>query len=230
MERKMKFLVVVVALAAFAGSAFAQPQEPYRLAFVTMPAYQANETNIAVYNQWMQEEADFAGIGMGSGLGDGDTSWFVLGSTAEVDARDNTGTNPLTDGVGVPVYLVDGTTLIANNNADLWDGEIAHAIDQLANGGAPAHLWAWSGTYSDGTAVTPEQSYGGPLGSPVNGEVSQGSGNNPTGGWIYLQFYLSDNPDTALPMYAISEIIPEPATMSLLAIGGLTLFRRRRNR
>lgn len=221
---KMKVIVVIVAMAVFAALAFAAPAEPYRLAFVTMPVYQANETDIAVYNQWMQEEADAAGIGIGGIYGD--LEWNVIGSTAEVDARDNTGTN---SGAGVPIYLVDGTTLIANDNADLWDGEIAHAIDQLANGGAPAHLWAWSGTYSDGTAVTPEQSYGGPLGSPLNGEVSQGSGGNPTGGWIYLQFYLSDNPDTALPLYAMSEVIPEPATMSLLAIGGLALLRRRRN-
>ena len=220
---KMKVIVLIVVMAVFAAPAFAQPSGPYRLAFATMPAYQATETDITVYNQWMQEEADAAGIGIGGTYGD--LKWNVIGSTAEVDARDNTGTN---SGAGVPIYLVDGTTLIANDNADLWDGEIAHAIDQLANGGAPAHLWAWSGTFSDGTAVTPEQSYGGPLGSPVNGEVSQGSGGNTTGGWLYLQFYLSDDPTKSLPLYAMSEVIPEPATMFLLGLGGLAMLRRRR--
>jgi len=215
-------------MAVFAGSAFAQPQEPYRLAFVTLPAYQATSTDINVYNGWLQAEADAAGIGMGSGLGDGDTSWFVIGSTADVDARDNTGTNPLVDGVGVPIYLTDMVTKVADDNLDLWDGDIDHIINTRADGSVTTgHLWAWTGSSSlqDGTKADGINNAGGPLGN--DGEVVQGNGGDVTT-WQW-RMWTSDPATNELPLYAMSEIIPEPATMSLLVLGGLALFRRRRN-
>ena len=244
MERKMKFIIVAVALAVFAGSAQATPVGPYRLAFTTGASYNAMSSDIATYNAIMQAEADAAGIGAGSGLGDGDTSWFIIGSTATVDARDNTGTNPDVS-TGVPIYLVDGTTLVASDNADLWDGEIDHAIDQTATGGSPAHLWVFTGTAYDGTAgagtgypgVPPRGPEWGPLGD-TGVEIQQGcpAGSRPgatLNSWIDASFSgndVSDSPGKTLTMYAMSEVIPEPATMSLLALGGLGLFRRRRNR
>ena len=219
---RTKLILIVVALLLVSGVVTAEipvptglnPQtgvawtngDAYRIAFVGSVHHDAISADIADYNAFLQGLADTAGLG--------EAAWYVIGSTADVDARDNTNTNPtlgddgLGNGTGCPILLVDGSTVIANDNADLCDGEIAHAIDQTETGGAPiVHLWVWSGTYSDGTAVTPEQSYGGPLGSPVNGQVSQGSGSDTTGGWIYLQFYLSDPVATLLPLYVMSEIL-----------------------
>lgn len=39
------------------------------------------------------------------------TTWKAIGSTETVDARDNTGTNPDVDGVGVPIFLLTGYTM-----------------------------------------------------------------------------------------------------------------------
>ncbi|MCF7955715.1 MAG: PEP-CTERM sorting domain-containing protein [Phycisphaerae bacterium] len=204
----------------------AGPTGPYRLAFITSTMHNAVSTDIADYNAYVQGLADAAGIGMGGTYGD--LEWNVIGSTATVDARDNTGTNPLVDGVGVPIYLVDGTTLVANDNTDLWDGVytgsgqdntggVQHIIDQTENGDVFAH-WPFTGTNLDGTAALP-------LGS--GGNVSQGQGNDPTR-WIWRQ-WTWQNVSSELPMYAMSAVIPEPATMALLGLGGLTLLRRRRN-
>jgi len=99
-KSKTILTVVAVALAVFAGSAQATIVGPYRLAFITSTDPGATLSTIEEYNALVQGLADAAGIG-------GDIEWFVIGSTDLVDARDNTGTNPAVDGVGVPIYLVD---------------------------------------------------------------------------------------------------------------------------
>ena len=221
MKKQMLMLAV---LAIFAGSAFAMPTEPYRLAFITLPVYQAFETDIAVYNAWMQGEADAAGVGMGSGLGDGDTSWYVIGSTAAVAARDNTSTNPFVDGAGVPIYLTDGTK-IADDNWDLWDGNIDNIINTLADGTVtPGHLWVYTGTNSDGTPAGGIMPGPGPLGSP---DVQQGFGGS-LNEWIYTLSGGGEPSPFPLGLYAMSEVIPGPATMCLLGLGGLLLGRRKK--
>ena len=219
-------MFVIVAMAVFAALAFAAPAEPYRLAFVTMPVYQANETDIAVYNQWMQEEANAAGIGIGGIYGD--LEWNVIGSTDLVDARDNTGTNPAT--TGVPIYLTDGVTKVADNNADLWDGTIDSVINTRADGTVTTgHTWVFSGTTLGGVAVTPgadgTNPNTGPLGTSL-AEVAQGNGGL-LGTWSW-RTQTNDPKGDPHPLYAMSEVIPEPATMCLLGLGGLALLRRRR--
>lgn len=88
--------------------------DTYRLVFITSADTAGTSTDITTYNTFVQGLADAAGL-------DGAT-WNVVGSTSAVDARDNTGTNPDTDGVGEAVLLMDGTTVIADNYADLWNG------------------------------------------------------------------------------------------------------------
>ena len=93
--------------------------DKYRLAFVTSGTTACDSTNITTYNTFVQGLADAAGLGT-STLGP--VTWKVVGSTATVDARDNTGTNPGVNGVGEPIYRMDGAFAIATNYADLWDG------------------------------------------------------------------------------------------------------------
>ena len=232
---------LVVALAAFAGPARADLMgelgildvsgtnpatgetwalgDEYRLAFITSTNPGATLTDIADYNALVQGLADAAGLG--------DATWNVIGSTSLVDARDNTSTNPTVDGPGMPILLVDGITVVANDYADLWDHSVQHIIDQTETGATKAH-WPFTGSYWDGTVSTGKPNTGGgPLGSP--GEVTQGNGSNATD-WVWRQ-WTSDPSATALPLYAMSDtltVVPEPATMSLLALGGLAMLRRRR--
>ncbi len=217
---------VVVALAAFVGSAQADPIEPYRLAFITstdtgtVGSDGEIMTDIAHYNAHVQALADAAGIGDTSTLLPNGVRWYVIGSTADVDARDNTGTNPdISD--GVPVYNLVDDTLIALNNKDLWDGEVVNTINYDETGALKSH-WPFTGTGPDGTQATANF---GPLGQ-IGGDVAQGQ-SSVTTNWIHRS-WTGDPPTTGLPMYAMSEIIPEPATMSLLVLGGLAMLRRRR--
>ena len=88
--------------------------DTYRLIFVTSGTTACNSSNIATYNAFVQGLANAAGLG--------GATWKVVGSTATVDARDNTHTNPGVDGAGEPIVRMDGTFVIANNYADLWNG------------------------------------------------------------------------------------------------------------
>ena len=230
-KTKAVLTLAVVAMAVLAVPAQAAPIEPYRLVFITStngtgpdgtgPGSPEGWT-IAEFNAHVQGLADAAGIGIGSGVGDGNTDWFCIGSTADVDARDNTGTNPNVS-VGVAIYNLVNDSLVAIDNADLWDGTAVNTINYDETGALKSH-WPFTGTGPDGTQATANY---GPLGQ-VGGNVAQGQ-SGVAGNWIH-RTWTGDPPGTALPLYAMSEIIPEPATMSLLALGGLALLRRRRNR
>ena len=93
--------------------------DTYRLVFVSGASITATSTDIATYNTFVQFLADLSGLG-GSSLGP--VSWKAVGSTASIDARDNLDANPSTDGAGEPILLMDGTTVIADGYADLWNG------------------------------------------------------------------------------------------------------------
>ena len=55
----------------------------------------------------------------------------VVGSTAAVDARDNTGTT----GTGVPIYWLNGAK-VANNYADFYDGSWSNEANPKRESGA----------------------------------------------------------------------------------------------
>ena len=106
--------------------------DQYRLAFFTSATTDATSSDISTYNTWVQGLADAStvyDIGADEGV-----TWKAIGSTITVDARDNTLTNPYVDGIGCAIYLLDGSTVVANDYADLWDGEIAHIIDLTEQG------------------------------------------------------------------------------------------------
>jgi hypothetical protein len=101
-----------------------QAGDKYRLIFVTSGLTPCVSTDISTYNAFVQ------------GLANGSTAfpaldiatWKVVGSTATVAARDNTGTNPGVNGTGEPVFRMDGSFAVANNYADLWNGIIASHV------------------------------------------------------------------------------------------------------
>ena len=86
------------------------------------------------------------------------TTWFAIGSTATVDARDNTGTLPSTEpggSLGGPIFLLNDTKLVDSND-DLWDASIDIVFDVNEDGTphvpAGQNTFVFTGTNPDGTA------------------------------------------------------------------------------
>ncbi len=222
MVMKMK-VMFVVALAVFAGPAQAGLEgelgiltpgtlagnnpatgdpwaegDNYRFAFFTSARTTAESADISTYNTFVQNLANATtvyDIGEDEGV-----TWKVIGSTDAVDARDNTSTNPTVDGSGHAIFLLDGSTLIASDYADLWDGDIQHIIDLTEQGDVDTY-WPWTGTYTDGTAAPGHPTSYGALGS--SGQVGQGNSAR-ADQWIW-RTWTGDPPSGELQMYALSE-------------------------
>ncbi len=163
--------------------------DKYRLAFVTRATTQATSTNIATYNTFVQ------GVANSSNLNLSGASWKVIGSTATVDARANTSTHPGVNGTGEAIFLVNGTTKIANNYADLWDSSINSALNLDERGALiQPSSYVFAGTFADGT-----KDVGFVLGNATNLQV--GTTDQVNQYWIRV---WNAAPTAFLPVYALS--------------------------
>jgi len=194
------------------------PGDQYQLVFVTEGARSAQfDTDINSYNTFVQTESERSGsLTENSGI-----NWFVIGSTgpnssmAAVDARDNAV-------VGAPVYLLDGTTKVADGFNDIWDGDIDNPINIDQFGTGVGNIAVFTGSNDAGfVANFNPQRYLGSSGNTRTGLTGE------TGfRWINSGAGLADQ-----PFYALSELlvvpVPEP---SLHACGMLALLWWRRRR
>ena len=112
---------------------------------MTTANYNAVSKIIADYNTTVTTAANAAGLTVTGG-------WKVIGSTALVDAKDNTGTNTTGGANDVPIFKTDGVTKIADNNADLWDGSLDSQINCDENGDSKVAGRIWTGSFVSGTA------------------------------------------------------------------------------
>ena len=215
-----------------------QAGDTYRFVFATSTGRDASSSDIADYNNFVNNAANAGGALPGlSG-----TTWRALASTPTVDAIVNTG---LTGASAESFWLVDGTTKISNDFTDFWDGHTsAEAIDVSETGGSPLDngdfTSLWTGTDSDGTGAA-----GFELGAA--GGISRGGlwgGAASAAQWINRfnldQTTSGNTGDGVYALYGVSGVltvqgpppIPEPASFVLMVLGvaGLIGTRRRRRR
>ncbi len=90
---------------------------------------------LSQFDSFCTSAAETAGLG---------GTWKALISTDSVDAKNRVPWNWNT------LKLTDGTTLVANNWDDLWDGTLAHAIDMDENKNAGLNYYTATGTLVNG--------------------------------------------------------------------------------
>jgi len=194
------------------------PGDKYRIAFVTSVIRDAQSSNINDYNSFVNSAANVSGT-LTAPLG---TTWTAIASTATVDARDNTSTNP--SSTGLPIFLVDGTTKIAANNSDFWDGTLLSPISLTEFGNATSNLFVWTGSSPSGQAQVPLGGLGATLGNTSFANSF----------WVT---YATTGTENASYFYGISgeltaHVVPEPSALLglAMAVTGLLGLRSPRRR
>jgi hypothetical protein len=172
--------------------------DSYRLIFITSVYTQATSADIDYYNTFVQTAADNS-TEYDISAADGYT-WKIVGSTATVNAKTNTATDPIVNGVGEPILLLDGSTIIANDYADLWDHSVQNGIGLTEAGTTSTLPWPWTGSYWDGTVTGGHNGDGNPLGVS---EVGQGNSTN-TSNWVW-RVWTMDPATNNLPVMALSD-------------------------
>ncbi|MCC5788295.1 MAG: Ig-like domain-containing protein [Opitutales bacterium] len=140
-----------------------QVGDRYRLVFISSERVDPTDSNtygdLDDINTWNGMIQNFADNATGHDLTS--VTWSIIGSTVEVDARDNTATNPQVHGDGHPIMLIDGASILAGDYHELWGGpdnglrnsinfteNQGETIDEASGGTTP-----YTGTTTEGTAV-----------------------------------------------------------------------------
>ena len=123
----------------------------FRLLFVTSTSTQSISSNIADYNTFVQAAAATGH----TDIQDHSSHFAALGSTTDVNARDNTGTNYTDSDPGVPIYWLNGAKA-ADSYADFYDNSWDHRDPGRNENGAGVDFaedsLIWTGSTSDGAA------------------------------------------------------------------------------
>ena len=125
--------------------------DEFRLLFVTSNRRNAQPSDIAKYNKFVQ---DAAASGH-TGIQDYSSLFRALGSTTSIDARDNTATNRNKDGQGEEIWWLNGPKA-ADDYADFYNGSWDHRDPGRDQNGAVHDFPAgtagtvWTGSQSNG--------------------------------------------------------------------------------
>ena len=124
--------------------------DSFRLLFLSSSSRTATAGDIATYNTWVQSQASFGH----SAIREHASTFRVVGSTADVDARDNTSTTYTADDKGVPIYWLNGSK-VADDYEDFYDGSWGDVNNPKEQGGSrrpsSSALNICTGSLSDGT-------------------------------------------------------------------------------
>ena len=196
--------------------------DKYYLTFVTQDWRDGSSANINDYNSFVQAQAAQNPALTGTNEG---VQWTAVASTSAVSAITNLGL------LEYPVYLLDGTTLVAAGGSDYWDG--THS--------GPTNLSQFLTDRSAYRATTGSTQFGSAFPSRYLGNGGNVRNGNPPdlgGTWASAS---EAQPDTPEPFYAVSQLltvapvnpVPEPSTIivwSLMSLGagGARWWRRRK--
>ena len=134
-----------------------QEGDQYRLVFITSQSVVSQTQEADSISYWNDAVQDIANNATGADLSE--VEWRVVGSTSDVDARDNTETNPnVVEGEGHAVFAMNGSSVVATNFVALWDGEVRPERPEWTESGdhmgdvEEAVVWSLTGTSGDGRA------------------------------------------------------------------------------
>ena len=196
--------------------------DKFRLIFATSTNNNATSTNIADYNDVVQ---DLAATGHSS-IQPYSSGFQVVGCTASVDARDNTSTTYTSTDKGVPVYWLNGNK-VADDYEDFYDGswdDEANPKDESGNNrdlstGADS---PFTGCDHDGTEA---MFSGSSRGLGATGSVRVGKPNSSNSGDGPIGSSSGSGRTNSRPMYGLSEVfqvvsqtVSNDATLSALAV------------
>lgn len=244
------------------GAAWADGDQ-YRLAFHTDAGTTATSNDPAFYDNFATAQANQSTLGNGSITTS--TGWTAhlyvhtdsslpAGSSPVSSPRDRAGTTDITGGsgvggAGVPMFAMDGTTAIARNNADMYDGwsnpfdsNTAVRLTSAQTGGQAVHYSPFLDQFGGGDTgvVHGADVWTGGFGAKVNPagdttdevrtSLGSSNANNPGRTWNRFQ---RDNVDSKSvyaisPLLTVTEAIPEPSSALLGVLGCLFLLRRSR--
>ena len=164
------------------------PGDSFRLLFISLSGRNADSTDIADYNTFVQTQAN-----NNENLRPFKDQFRVVGSTATVDARDNTATT----GAGVPIYWVGGAR-VANDYGDFYDGTWHSYTVKTESGNDRGPSTTFTGTKNDGTKSSR------PLG---NSTVSFATPHLTGAGRNTLDANRYAGNTASLPFYALSPVL-----------------------
>ena len=125
--------------------------DKFRLLFITFTGYSSANTDIEGYNTYVQSQAN-AGDAHAD-IKAYNSHFRVLGSTADVDARDNTRTNP-SDYDSVPIHWMGGAK-VADNYGDFYDGSWDSEMSSGRAGIPSSSAYTlWTGSENQGTRAS----------------------------------------------------------------------------
>ena len=173
----------------------------FRLIFVSLSTRNAASTDIADYNTFVQAAA---------AAGHADIQQYssrfrVVGSTADVDARDNTATTYTSADKGVAIYWLGGNKVV-DDYEDFYDGDWddeANAKDESGNNRSTSGSsnYPWTGSNDDGTEAFNATNASRALGASLVqvGRPSSGTGDGPLSG-------AATGNSNARPLYGLSAV------------------------
>ena len=189
----------------------------FRLIVVTSGTRNATSTNIDDYNTHVKNSVR----GGHSAIRAYSDSFRALGSTAAVDARDNTGTR----NTGVPIYWLNGNK-VADDYPDFYDGswDDENPRNQSGNAvGVPLDVWTGSGNNgTEFSAIINGVLRSSALGSTDSRGVAKGRLGSGRMSDSPMSGRLDSSPGGSRPLYGLSPIFKVRENPEITGFSGIS--------